>query len=261
MGDPMPGDPLAGDTSWLGPLLQAYMKRRIAEAAQMTQGPFHAQGAIDQAAGGGMGAMGTVINPESRYFQWLAAEDPRFAGALQKMKGGLEYAENVSKKGVERMKGAHGVTTQLDPSGVDQVMSMAADLPDHFLPGPIQNPATLGELKSLAARTKIDPAATMQHINPAGANATDTPVTLYHEGLHSIYANKPGSGQVPQMADDRARDLMARALNRAGLSHEQAVPILHHYWMDPQHGLVEAIAQFLNAKRLGFPSSLQSLNP
>ena len=37
---------------------QEYMAGRVAEAGQMTQGPFHAPGGIDQAAGGAMGLAG-----------------------------------------------------------------------------------------------------------------------------------------------------------------------------------------------------------
>jgi hypothetical protein len=48
-----------------GPLEAAvnYLIERSAQAAKMTQGPFHAPGGIDQAAGGGMGLVGTVGMP------------------------------------------------------------------------------------------------------------------------------------------------------------------------------------------------------
>ena len=187
-----------------------------------------------------MGGLGVVTNPANPVFSSMAKRVPSFAGALQKMRQLTEYAP---KKAGEFQRNVLGVTTGVKPEQVEVLRRHAQK--GLGLPGPVKR--TNEELKRLYDLNVQRQGSTLQSIRP-GLRGNEAETTPIHEGFHALYANKFPHSQVPEMADDRARELLNRVLERSGMSTPDMVRIVGQYSKDPQHGLVEALAQFVNSK-------------
>lgn len=75
---------------------QQAMQERVAQAGQMTQGPFHQPGGIDQAAGGASGLaspMAWVSDPQAPIFQYLSRYYPKVAAALDRIPNEITFTE------------------------------------------------------------------------------------------------------------------------------------------------------------------------
>lgn len=183
---------------------------------------------------------GVVSNPANVVFQDLLKRVPRFAGALQKMRPITEY---IPHKAGDFTRNTMGVTTGVKPGGMESLARFAQT--GRILPGPVKRSAEeLGRLYNLNTQRA---GSTIQSMRPTlkGAEAEVTPI---HEGFHSIYSQKFPGSQMPEMADARARELLARTLSRSGINPVEQASIMMQYSQDPQHGLVEALAQFVNQK-------------
>ena len=186
------------------------------------------------------GGLGVVSNPSNAVFRDLERRVPRFAGSLQKMRPITEY---VAKKADDFKRNVLGVTTGIDPEKLEALGRFAQT--GRTLPGPVKR--TAPELERLYSINAQRQGSTLQSIRPTlqGSEAEVTPI---HEGFHALYANKFPKSQVPEMADARARELLTRVLERSGVNPVNQAGILSQYYRDPQHGLVEALAQFVNQK-------------
>lgn len=221
-----------------GDMVKGYLQRRVAEAGKMTQGPFHAQGAIDQAAGGAMGSMGVVHNESSPYFQSILKEMPWFATPLRKMEQSVEYLPPV-----KRLANYLGLTTGLSKPLTPTVRAtLESQAAVSRIPSDGVRALSPAKILDLADR---GPGATVQRFPEA---IPPTNVTKAHEGFHSIYALQNPEGQVPRATGDRALQLMGRVLRRSGLSVDDSLKIMQKYANDPSHGLVEALGQWTARK-------------
>lgn len=175
----------------------------------------------------------TVFNPESPYYLQALRQVPSVATGLRKMSQILEYLPPV--------KGWRG------PS-LGKTQGLSKPITEEQRLGLLLNPnATIhgtpaGKWLELGAR---GPGATIQKFP---AHTPPNAVSLAHEGYHSIYALQNPATQAPRATGDRAMQLMARVMNRAGLSEDEILSWLAHYEKEPSHGLVEALAQYAAKK-------------
>lgn len=189
-------------------------------------------GASDSMGGLGPQPMGgVVINPGHKLFQQLFRRSPKFAGGLEKVPEPTEYLS----KTIREMPDAWGVTSNL-PTQAHRDLALAGGVKG-------KRGITQEEVKNLAGRGH---GATLQSF-PGGKVADET---LFHEGLHALYSKKFPTTQGPELAPQRAQELLVRVMRRMGATDDQIMRQLDQYGADPNHGLVSALAMY-NTKKTG----------
>lgn len=180
---------------------------------------------------------GVVANPGHKLFQQLQYRSPRFARGLERVPQTTEYLS----KTIRQIPDAWGVTSTL-PTATDRAAGLAGQIKS-------QRGITQEEIKRLAERGH---GASLQSF-PGGKVADET---LFHEGLHSLYAPKNPATTAPNIPAERAQELIVRTMRRMGASDEATMAVLKQYGNDPAHGLVDVLAQY-NAFKTGGSASFR----
>jgi hypothetical protein len=185
--------------------------------------------------------MSQVANPKHGVFQNLLRSVPNWAPVLQRMKHITAYTDQPARA---FRRGLEGVTTGIKPENMDDLRRFVAT-GRSYTKGPIVRSSE--EMALLHELNKLQPGSTVQTLHPK-LTGKDAAITGAHEGWHSIYARKYPGSHGPEIPDARARELMTRVLERSGVDENTLVDILGQYSKDPQHGLVEALAQWVYKK-------------
>jgi hypothetical protein len=198
--------------TWTDSLVRAILGR-VPGAAQMTQGPFHSAGGIDQAAGGTTGMVGVVQNEAHPAYQWLLKNFPREARNLKRMPGITRY-ENVDPVELARAGNINAVTNAITPAVVAR-----------YPQGVRGSDVTASTLENLAAT----PGSTIQWYPRSGIPESQTPL---HEAAHALRRGRSGGTEGTPTFTPQQIEEAARRGQQGGMEAGQYGGDIHHRALD-----------------------------